>query len=59
MRSEAEIRECLREWGDSRPRSDEGREEKDTVMMMLKWVLNDPAPINIGDSESKPEASGG
>jgi len=41
MRSEEEIRTILKEWRSSRSYTELGKEERDTAIMMLDWVLND------------------
>ena len=61
MRSEAEIRAALKHSENmlkEMPHSEAALVWRAQIAC-FKWVLNDPAPINRGDSESKPEASGG
>ena len=41
MRSEEEIRATLKDWKSSRSYTELGKEERDTAIMMLEWVLND------------------
>ena len=41
MRTEEEIRALLADWRHSRAQTELGREERDTMIMALEWVLND------------------
>ena len=66
MRSEAEIRahkeRVLDSWAEQGQKGGLANESEWLLKGWLDafaWVLNDPTPINTGDSESKPEASGG